>query len=937
MLHTLRVLAAAAAVAAVSSYTSAAEEIVVRNNHDFAYRGAVRLTSGGRDGSYAGPAGTLVVRGGVARGAVSLQARASHRFVAGRGAPVRQTLTVAASEGGLSLSAGGSPAGTLDLGLVVVPGRSASTEDVVRQFETLPLAFKARPDGTLEADARSAGYKIAVSVEPLWPALEVAATLTRQTAGADAAYVALVRRISPPELRAVRSRTNGRTVDGWSEPAWDREFWYTRWLDWCSWETAGGRFAMVNGVTAGYTIESQPGRWIAANHFYVWEKLRENDGSLYFISEIAGPNKEQEESKYIPLRAYVPPPPGQPVELRWRLALRPSDEVGQSPLWEDKELLAFAGWRSVKQSDELTEVDIGVRSVSFGTSYFPYSTFTENFDYFRTPGLDRESWWPFSPDLWARWRAFKPMMQTDLRIIKAMGLEWVRLHHLELLGQMPRAEALAFLDFFAAECRKTGLLLFVDSAGSGEWLAEIAGRYRDIVRRVELENEVLIPGIRPGDPDRWKAMYRAAKVAAPKAEVFLTGTANQSVFGALERLGVPFDRVGIHMYKHGPGWEESFSSLASAVGAHAANLRREVTLGEFNWKSLTRLAPEERAAKLREIYGAMLQPRAISDFLQFQFQETLCVNPRLSRQGIRHYETINLDRRPKPEAQEFMQLVRQYSHERSPVREIQAFCPEVTLSAGKGRAFVAVKNMTARALSLTFQAESFSGVKAALESVRTATLKPGASVTVPVSLALSGNLHGTYHAFLRVLYEGRSTLGWIVASNPGPPTFSGPVLADRVRYEGGAAVVEKIDWRGRIFVTFAPQCPVLELEMAYLVRNTLQAATGRPVYLCQVDMLPKRHSAAGLIVHVASETNSSSRAKQSDDLTLPLSGVVRYQPGTPSRLIITGRTSEDVQAAATDFVLRYWPNAKDSACRMLALEKGAALGAKAAVGEVNPP
>jgi hypothetical protein len=68
-------------------------------------------------------------------------------------------------------------------------------------------------------------------------------------------------------------------------------------------------------------------------------------------------------------------------------------------------------------------------------------------------------------------------------------------------------------------------------------------------------------------------------------------------------------------------------------------------------------------------------------------------------------------------------------------------------------------------------------------------------------------------------------------------------------------------------------------------------------------------------------------------------GLVRLRGGGRGarELLLTGADPKAVEAAAVDFVLRYWKNAKDAAIRVTGMEQGAALGNRAGVGVVNPP
>lgn len=911
----------------------------LKNNHELPYHGPVRLAVGLPDGSYRGPQGAGEVRSGVARVVASLPAESE--LVLSRVGPLQDhpfregSFSIESSAARLDLSWAKERLGSLDLGLVVVPGTEAGPEDAVRAFEALPIDWTEGPGGVLTGAVRRDGYALELEAAPYgggW--LDVRARLVRADPASAPAYVALVRRVTSPGMSGVRQRFNGRVLDVADSPdVWERDFWYTHGVDWISWKAGRLSLAAVNGFAPVPTIQRN-GAWAEGSHFYVWERTRREGDGLYLISEVAGPNPGQARSGYMPVTEYAPMRAGDAVEMRWRLALAPEAGAG----WEESQLRAFAGYRAAEEAGGV--VDLGVPGVVFGTSYFPYSTFAENFDFYRTPGLDKETWWPSSAEMWKGWRSYVPRMRTDLHIIRAMGFDRVRLHHLELLARMDRAEALAFLDFYTQTARELGLEVLADSEGPEEWIAQVAGRYRGIITGLELENEILIQGIKPGDAERWSALYRAAKRAAPETEVFLTTAGNHAMFERLRDLGVPFDRVGLHAYSHDLRWVEAFSSHALGTGGYASGLGKRATLGEFNWKGLTRLSPEARRKEFATIYETMLKSRAIPEFFQFHFQETLSVNPSISRSGIRHYETIALDRRPKPEALELMRLIREHARPGAPVREVSLELGEARIVDGRASVPFTVANRTQRELALELSALAFEGVEPRLASAERVTLRPGSQAEGRIEVRLApGAVPGTYHHFVRAAYDGKAAYGWGVLSNPGAPEFEAePVLEGRVVYPQGADVVERLVWTRPLAVAFGPDAPVLEMEMAYLVANTLQSATGRPVRLSSTADLPDSLLTRGTLVLVGTDrTNplvgsawAGSEAAQ---------GVVQLHAaeGGAQWLLLAGRDREAVQAAATDFVLRYWKNAKDAAIRITGMEEGAALGNRAGVTNVDPP
>jgi hypothetical protein len=126
--------------------------------------------------------------------------------------------------------------------------------------------------------------------------------------------------------------------------------------------------------------------------------------------------------------------------------------------------------------------------------------------------------------------------------------------------------------------------------------------------------------------------------------------------------------------------------------------------------------------------------------------------------------------------------------------------------------------------------------------------------------------------------------------------------------------------------------------MAYLVGETLQAATGRPVRISSTADLPAPIANAGTLILVGTAaTNPLLGAEPAGGVAGKGLIFVRTTPTGSQHLLLTGADKKAVQAAASDFVLRYWKNAKDSAIRLTGMEKGAALGNKAGVTAIDLP
>ncbi|MBA3645739.1 MAG: hypothetical protein H0W63_06120 [Gemmatimonadaceae bacterium] len=916
--------------------------LTIWNNHEIPFVGAVEMPVDLPDGDYRGVGARGRVAAGVAYAYVSLGARDSVRLTpsGNRGGDGLDTpLGVSSSEHRLNLSWDRRELGNLEIALAVLPGSSGTSEAAVKSFSPLPIRWERQPGGTLRGLVNADGYSVEIAATMYSEgALDLKSRVTRTNATGGPAYLALIRRVITPASASAHLRFNGREFSGANSPSiWDRDFAYTHGVDWTSWQSGALSLVTASGFAPVPTI-FHDSTWVVASHFYVRERAQQRGDTTYLISEIAGPNPDQPKKGYMSVTPYAALRQGDTVFLKWRLAIA----AAPAPQWQESQFRAFAGYRTTGRDKAGATVDIGVRSVSFGTSYFPYSTLAENFDYYRTPGLSSENFWPASAPMWSRWRAFIPRMRTDLHIIRAMGFEAVRLHHLELLRKMKRDETLAFLDFYTGEARALGMHVFIDTEGPAEWVGALASRYKDVVTRVEIENEVLIPGIHPSDPQRWKSLYAAAKAAAPGAQVFLTGAGNNGMFERLRALDVPFDRVGLHAYKHGPQWKEAFSSHVLGSAGYATDIGKPFTLGEFNWKDLTRMSPELRRGEVAKIYDAVLTPHAIPEFFEFQFQESLTFNPSVAGSSSRHYEPLALDRKPKPEAFELMRVIRDYGAPDAPVRELGIAIGETDITGDRATASFTITNRTSRKLALHLNVVAYDGLIPRLDSPASLVLAPGASTAGTIALGLAGEKRvGTYHHFLEITYGVKRAYGWGVASKRGNPQFtSASILGDHVRYPQGVDILGRVNWSRPIGVAFGSDPTTLELESAYQLATTLQSATGRRVRVSSVADLPDSIAQNGTVILVGTRTSNSlvATATTVTDSLPPGVGLIRLdsRPGGQS-LLLTGSDAKGVQAAVVELELRYWPNAKDATTRLTGMERGAALGNRIVGAAVDPP
>jgi hypothetical protein len=218
-------------------------------------------------------------------------------------------------------------------------------------------------------------------------------------------------------------------------------------------------------------------------------------------------------------------------------------------------------------------------------------------------------------------------------------------------------------------------------------------------------------------------------------------------------------------------------------------------------------------------------------------------------------------------------------------------------------------------------------------------LAPGATDSGTVALTLAPDARpGTYHHFISARYDNDRSIGWGVASNEGVPQFADTsVLGNRVTYAQGLGVVRTVDWGRPLAVVFGDKTAVLEVEQAYQLGNTLQSATGKPVRICAERDLPDSLARRGTVLLVGTAATNALVASTSTAVEAGRGTIAHYTTGGKQWLVLTGADAKGVQAAVVELELRYWPNAKDAALRLVGMERGAALGNRISGVNIDPP
>jgi hypothetical protein len=434
-------------------------------------------------------------------------------------------------------------------------------------------------------------------------------------------------------------------------------------------------------------------------------------------------------------------------------------------------------------------------------------------------------------------------------------------------------------------------------------------RYGKLVDGVEYDNEVLIFQIYDEDVPVWKQVRDAVKAVDPNMPFHLTAHTNTGAFDRVEKLGAAVDRVGQHTYMDGLDPIPSARGYALAMANYAAKHGKEPLITEWNWRFMTRMPMEERAKVYAPIFESVLKARCMPIMYQFQYQDSLAMNPS-GLKGIRRYELLLLSRRPKPEAFEMMKLIERYGPPDSAMRKIGAEHKVVELTGDSVQFSFDLACKTSQPQQVSVRVEAPPGMVADLEGSADLPLLPNAVTHVPVKLTLTdpkNALSGFYHVFLRI--EGKDGLlryAWAEVRKHGNVTMDRSPSEAKAPVEYGPGAMDFNFDRPLTVVYTADEKAVVELEDAWTVFITLESATGRPADIYQksdFDKLPDRDQRTVILV-TRGEKGGKPSIKVEGDKKLIVSG---------------GGDEKSVTTAAMDLVVRYWKNAKDAGARKTGL------------------
>jgi len=946
-----------ALTSSINAQNAPVENIQITNNQPFAVRMPIRVSGVNLSGKTRLSGQLIQADGADAVFIADLPASAGKKFRLQNGSTKTSSkaFVLNPTENGVSLNFAGAEFGRLSWQILYrdsrpeeLKGESYSTKaDFSKDYKALSFKFAKISTGALfdvwRGAAESNGLQLTIEMLAFHDGfLDVNSELKNTNAAkTENVYAAIVTRWQQPS-GASRSvcydyRIRDLTQNDYTNfRVGESRNWYVqRGVDWIKTNFAGNNsVAWMNEFSQSFTVHQdakgkRPARFVGANIPQIGHEAQTAGNDVYLLTEIARSNLRSYAERLEDNRLMER---GESANFSSRLAFSKNSMTDEQV---DNAFVAYASYAEQKQTGDKIEYEIGVPFTRFGTNYFPYSTLGENFDIKKLPGMDRDAYWAFAADTVNKWQLFSDDIKRDLRIAKTLGFELIRLHHLELIEGVDKAKQVEYLDFFFGEMRKLKLKVLIDARISAADTADLVRRYRDVIDGVEVDNEVLIFGINDDAPAYWKRVYNAVKEVAPEIPVHLTAHTNTGAFDRLQKLGVPFDKIGQHAYTDGLDSMPNTRGFSLAAASYGRRVGKPPIITEWNWRFLTRLTPEERAKVYAPIFENVLKTRSMPVMYQFQFNETLAMNPKALK-GIRHYEQIWLSRRPKPEAFVLSGLINKYGAPTHPNRlvEIEHVAVEMNKNGG-GAAQFKITNRTGRELNLKASIEAPANLKANFQNARDNSLwfKPGTSRTVDVALeALPTDnspqpLPGFYHVFLRL--EGDDNLlryAWAEARLTGAPRIDSGEKSNVVYGEK----VFDYNLNRPLAVVYGDKSPIQDVETASVLVNTIESATGRPVKIYELKDLPKNERAALILVGTA-KTNqliAAVNSKIPENIRNTKQFAARSGENSGEDwLIFSGADPLEAERAAMDWTIRFWKYAKDSAARRVGLiEKELPLG-----------
>jgi hypothetical protein len=327
-----------------------------------------------------------------------------------------------------------------------------------------------------------------------------------------------------------------------------------------------------------------------------------------------------------------------------------------------------------------------------------------------------------------------------------------------------------------------------------------------------------------------------------------------------------------------------------------------------------------------------------------------------SLRGIRHYEQLNLSRRPRPEAIEMMDLIERYGNPNLPhqlIRTSRNNFVELDENTNEGKVNINL-NSQSQDQSFTVRAsvEAPQGVEAKLSGKPEFRMPPFQQRDTVIHFKLPPDaMPGFYHIFLRLEFgdgaDKKIGYGWAEVRKRGPLRIEKEkaTYSHDVSYTDDALDYDFNRDLAVVYTDTRDDDSRWDVESAWLIYQTLESATGRPVAIYQLNDLPEDLRKTGNLIVVGTPKNLPTTLPAKAPPAAPLGGhpliesvmseikptgkswVSRAKPTDAHGdwLIVAGDGEKltdaeaNLNAAAIDLVLRYWVHAKDSGARRVPL------------------
>lgn len=713
-------------------------------------------------------------------------------------------------------------------------------------------------------------------------------------------------------------------------------------LDWVLIEgdEEGYHLGMANDYTFYFMKEMSDG-YVPCNSRTASQDLQKKGDSLYLLTDITG--KSRDTGGY----SYIAPPKGMIRSYRSRLFLSKRFD----PHYSDHQFLLYAGYRMFKPRNDDIVLDLGVRDMEFGVNYLPHHSLAERFALWEMKGLeivDVSHQYPnITPGrghggvrIGSNWTKFKDVITRDLKIINALGMQWVRLN----FGGISRHEENwmnGYIRYYFEQCRKNGLKAIYDTMladRSDYWapkkMAEWVSEYQDVIQRITVQNEELYPKIRKGLMASWKREYDTYKKMSPGARVYqVSYQGGLGQYDQMDVLGMRYDCVAHHGYFWGKKLPPDQSivdtdymrNLGITLGNCATRKQKEPVDSETGWVGgLTTLSEDDRGRVFYNIFDKYASQRGVAKFFQCCWLHENFMVLLEDRYGERHYELLHYDRTPKSMANAYRAIIKKYASMDAPINQLNIGIPSVEIEPGNEQVIsVKIKNICQKKLVGRTRIEVSQEITVNEDSWRNLTLTPGEVCEEEYSLKMGIDASpGWHHLFLRVEYSDgerkKIFYGWGLVGNPSLKLDLEKKSIEKVRYRDGIKVLRKIDFTIPTSIVYGSLGSLQALEWAHYIFESLHSVVGRlnslRLFSTKSGELEPEVEENNLILVGSADSNPLVERwleHLEDSHGEPEGwGLIQVVPNPASRrgatlTVISGRDREGLDRACLEFMTRY--------------------------------